>query len=279
MQKYIFLREIGYLSTKLYFIMQKEKRIKIFVTNDDGYYAHGIRVLLEEMRLLGDVLCIAPASGQSGKSHAITFSDPLSLECLEKEPGFELYSLKGTPVDCVKMALDKFYTDFMPDVIVSGVNHGSNASICSIYSGTVAVAREGALNAIPSIAFSSLNFSQNADYSPYKEYIRKITSHVLQHGLPSRVFLNVNFPLGNTFAGMRVCRQTKGVWVEEFQKRVDPHNREYYWLTGYFDNYEPEAEDSDEWLLQQKYIAIVPLKIETSDSKAIRDLSLLNCEL
>lgn len=259
--------------------MQKVKRPKIFVTNDDGYNAHGIKILLEEMAILGDVLCIAPATGQSGMSHAITFSEPISMCCIEKKPGFELYSLRGTPVDCVKMALDKFYDDGLPDLIVSGINHGSNASICSIYSGTVAVAREGALNQIPSIAFSSLDFSLKANYSPCKPYISKICSHVLSHGLANHVFLNVNFPAGNAFAGMQVCRQTNGVWVEEFEHRVDPHNREYYWLTGHFDNFEPDAQDSDEWLLKQNVITIVPLKIETSDASTIQKLSSLNSNL
>jgi 5'-nucleotidase len=256
--------------------MKNIKRPKIFVTNDDGYSAYGISILLEVMKTMGDVLCIAPARGQSGMSHAITFSEPIKLCMIHKEEGYEMHSLEGTPVDCVKMALDRFYDDELPDLIVSGINHGSNASICSIYSGTVAVAREGAVNGIPAVAFSSLDFGQNPDYKPYKPYIKNVCEHLLQHGLEKGVFLNVNFPLGDTFKGMRVCRQTQGVWVEEFERRLDPHNREYFWLTGHFDNYEPQAEDSDEWALKHNYVAIVPLKVETTCMQALQTLSSLN---
>lgn len=256
--------------------MQKHIRPQIFVTNDDGYNAHGITVLLEELKKIGDVLCIAPTHGQSGMSHAITFSDPLKMEKLQEEPGFSLYRLNGTPVDCVKMGLDKFYREQNPDIIISGINHGSNASICAIYSGTVAAAREGAINKIPSIAFSSLDISTFANYNSWKPYINSICSQVLKKGIPSGVFLNVNFPIQTDCKGIRICRQADGVWIEEFDRRIDPHNREYFWLTGHFNNFEPNAQDTDEWVLSQNYISIVPLRVEYSDTKTIKSLSFFN---
>ncbi len=257
---------------------QNAERPFIFITNDDGIQAKGIHVLIEEMSKIGDVLVIAPNTGRSGMAHAITFSSPVRLHKHKNENGFKVYDMTGTPVDCVKMALDKFFDRKNPDLLVSGINHGSNASICSIYSGTVAAAREGAINGIPSIAFSSLDFSPDADFDAFRPYIQTIAHHVIEHGLQQNVFLNVNFPCHDTanIQGIQVCRQTKGIWIEEFDKRTDPHNQDYFWLTGHFENYEPEARDSDEWLLKQNYITAVPLQVETTDLNSIQSLQTLN---
>ncbi|MDR2963242.1 MAG: 5'/3'-nucleotidase SurE [Bacteroidales bacterium] len=246
----------------------------IFVTNDDGYQARGIHVLIEEMRKIGTVIAIAPRVGRSGMSHAITFSEPLRLRKVESAEHFEFYEFSGTPVDCVKMGLDKFFkTTIKPDLLVSGINHGSNASICSIYSGTVSAAREGAINGVPSIAFSLTDFHPDADFEPYRTHIQTIARAVIEKNtLPENVFLNVNFPKvenAEDLREIRVCRQTKGVWIEEFDRRTDPQNVDYFWLMGHFDNYEPNAEDSDEYCLKQKHTAVVPLRIETTDNEAL----------
>jgi 5'-nucleotidase len=245
----------------------------IFVTNDDGYQAKGIQVLIEEMRAIGTVIAIAPRTGRSGMSHAITFNEPLRLRKVESAPNFSFYEFSGTPVDCVKMGLDKFFKTIKPDLLVSGINHGSNASICSIYSGTVGAAREGAINGIPSIAFSLTDFHHDANFEPYRSHIQTIARSMIEKNkLNANVFLNVNFPKVATAANLqeiRVCRQTKGVWIEEFDKRTDPQNVDYFWLMGHFDNYEPEAKDSDEYLLAHNHTTVVPLKIETTDMEAL----------
>lgn len=258
--------------------MQNSERPFIFITNDDGIQAKGIHVLIEEMSKIGDVLVIAPNTGRSGMAHAITFSTPVRLHKHKNEKGYQVYDMTGTPVDCVKMALDKFFERKNPDLLVSGINHGSNASICSIYSGTVAAAREGAINSIPSIAFSSLDFSPDADFEAFRPYIQIIAKHVIANKLQRNVFLNVNFPSHDTanIKGIQVCRQTKGIWVEEFDKRTDPHNQDYFWLTGHFDNYEPNAQDSDEWLLKQNFVTAVPLQVETTDMNSLASLNSLN---
>lgn len=255
-----------------------QKSYKIFITNDDGISAKGLQSVLRVAERLGEVLCIAPTNGQSGMSHAITFADPIRLTNVSTHERVQKYHLTGTPVDCVKMALDKFYSEQHPDLIISGVNHGSNASICSIYSGTVAAAREGAINSIPSVAFSNLDFGKDADFECYEEYMFEICKFILTHGLEPKTFLNVNFPCHDVenIKGIKVCKQTNGVWVEEFDKRTDPHNQSYYWLTGHFDNFEPNAQDSDEWLLKQNYITVVPLKLETTSLEALEKLTNLN---
>lgn len=245
----------------------------IFVTNDDGYQAKGIHVLIEEMRKIGTVVAIAPRVGKSGMSHAITFNEPLRLRKIESAPNFSFYEFSGTPVDCVKMGLDKFFKIVKPDLLVSGINHGSNASICSIYSGTVGAAREGAINGIPSIAFSLTDFHHDANFEPYRSHIQTIARAMIeQNSLNTNVFLNVNFPKVERVEELQeitICRQTKGVWIEEFDKRTDPQNVDYFWLMGHFDNYEPEAQDSDEYLLKQKHTTVVPLKIESTDMEAL----------
>lgn len=258
--------------------MQNTERPFIFVTNDDGIHAKGIQILIEEMEKIGDVLVIAPNVGRSGMAHAITFSTPVRLNLHKNSESKNKYDISGTPVDCVKMALDKFFERKNPDLLVSGINHGSNASICTIYSGTVAAAREGAINGIPSIAFSNLDFSPDADFEAFRPYIQKIAKYVLENKLEENVFLNVNFPAHDTnnIKGIQVCRQTKGIWVEEFDKRTDPHNQDYFWLTGHFDNYEPNAQDTDEWLLKDNYVTVVPIKVETSDTNSLKSLENLN---
>lgn len=249
------------------------QRPLIVVTNDDGADAKGFAHLIEAVRPYGDVLAIAPDTGKSGMSHALTFKQPVRLYRIKQEPGLTIYKLTGTPVDCVKMALDKLI-DRKPVLLVSGINHGSNASISSIYSGTVAAAREGALNAIPSVAFSSLDYSESAEFEAFKPYIRSVAENVLAHGLPENSFINVNFPYTDiaNLKGIKVCRQAKGVWVEEFVQRHDPVGAPYYWLTGYFSNHEPDATDTDEYYLSQNWASLVPIMVEVTALEAVAQL-------
>lgn len=251
----------------------KEERPLIVVTNDDGADAKGFHSLINVLRPYGDILAIAPDSGKSGMSHALTFKLPVRLHKLKDEKGVKIYKLSGTPVDCVKMALDKLI-DRKPSLLVSGINHGSNASISSIYSGTVAGAREGGLNSIPSVAFSSLDYALDAEFDAFHPFIQSIIENIFNNGIAPNTFLNVNFPAHDipNIKGIKACRQAKGVWVEEFVERKDPIGLNYYWLTGYFSNHEPEALDTDEYYLKENYISLVPIMIEVTAEKEIARL-------
>jgi len=251
----------------------KTERPLILVTNDDGVHAAGMAALIEAVSEFGDVVAVAPQVSQSGMSHALTLKSPLRLKKIREQKGIIVYELNGTPVDCVKMAFDKILPQ-MPDLLVSGINHGSNSSLSSIYSGTVAAAREGAINSIQSIAFSNTNYADDADFEFMKSYVKRIVKDILDNGLNKGTFLNVNAPHLDpaNIKGIKICRQAQGVWVEEFDQRQDPMGTNYYWLTGYFNNAEPDDEETDEWLLKNNYITIVPLKFENCDHQEVVNL-------
>lgn len=241
----------------------------ILITNDDGDTAKGISVLTKLMMELGDVVVMAPDGPRSAQSNALTVTHPIRFRKLEESEGLVRYSCNGTPTDCVKLSLNEIL-DRKPDLLVSGINHGSNAAINVIYSGTMGAVLEGCENSIPSVGFSISNFSPDADFSHFESYILQIAKDVLQKGLPHGICLNVNAPAGE-IKGVKVSRQCDGHWTKEFAKRVDPHGRSYYWLTGYFDNHEPEAEDTDEWALANNYISVVPTKIDLTAHEIIND--------
>jgi len=247
----------------------------ILVVNDDGINAPGIRKLISIMNDFGEVVVVAPDGPQSGKGHAITIEDAIRCDKVIMYNGPQTeYACSGTPVDCVKIAVNKLLTR-NPDLCVSGINHGSNSSINVIYSGTMAAAIEGALEGIPSIGFSLLDHSIGANFSEGEEYIRKITKSVLEKGLPEGVCINVNIPKsveGKKLKGIKICRQAKGNWEEEFDQRVDPKGRKYYWLTGKFVNYD-KGEDTDEIALENHYISIVPVQYDITAHSAISKLN------
>ena len=231
----------------------------ILVTNDDGINAPGIRNLISVMKEIGDVIVVAPDSPQSGMGHAITVGDTLRLEEVQIFEGVKAYECSGTPADCVKMAISEILNK-KPDLCVSGVNHGANSSINVIYSGTMSAAIEAGIEGIPAIGFSLLDFSWNAEFDNLREHIKNIALNVLERGLPDGVVLNVNFPKvkKKKFKGIKICRQARANWVEEFDKRVNPQGKEYYWLTGKFVNLD-QGEDTDIWALENNYVAIVPV--------------------
>ena len=242
------------------------KRPLILVANDDGISAPGIRNLIRIMNDFGDVVVVAPDSPQSGKGHAITIEATIRCDkvTIEKGPQIE-YTCSGTPVDCVKLAVNQLLNR-KPDLCVSGINHGSNSSINVIYSGTMSAAVEGALEGIPSIGFSLLDYAHNADFSEAEQYIRKITKQVLESGLDDGVCLNVNIPKrieGKEIKGLKVCRQANANWEEEFEERIDPKGRAYYWLTGKFVNYD-KGTDTDEWALANHYVSVVPVQFDVT---------------
>jgi len=250
----------------------REERL-ILVTNDDGYKASGLNVLVEIAERFGRVVVVAPSEGQSGMSHAITVKYPLRLFRPDRESNREMYVCTGTPVDCVKLALNRILPR-KPDLILSGINHGVNSSASVFYSGTIGAAREGIINRIPSIAFSYMDYSLQPDYSSIKEVICAIIQKVVENNLVPCYALNVNIPLvkEGPLKGIKICRQTQGCWQEEFEKRTDPHGFDYYWLTGKFVNYEPEAEDTDEWALKNNYVAIVPIHADATAYEAMKEL-------
>lgn len=249
--------------------MTKERK-QILVSNDDGVSAKGLLCLVEVAREFGDVTVVAPAEAMSGMSHAITIKTPLRSRLIKKEEGLKIYSCVGTPVDCVKLAFNHILGK-RPDLVLSGINHGSNASSSVVYSGTMAAAMEGCVNLVPSIGFSLLSYEADADFSEAKTIARRIISGVLENGLDDGVCLNVNIPElnGQPINGIKIVRQAKGFWKEEFDRRVDPHKGEYFWLTGSYHNVEPDSEDTDEFVLKQNFASIVPITVDLTAYQAI----------
>lgn len=251
-----------------------KKKPLILVTNDDGISAPGIRALISVMKQLGDVIVVAPDSPQSATGHAITINNTLYINKIDIDPDVEReYSCSGTPVDCVKFAVNEIL-DRKPDLCVSGINHGSNSSINVIYSGTLSAAVEAGIEGIPAIGFSLLDYDWNADFEPAKPFIKKIAQQALDQGLPEGVILNVNFPKlsEKDIKGIKVCRQAKATWIERFDKRKNPQGREYYWLTGEFINMD-KGEDTDEWALENGYISLVPVQFDLTAYHAILTLN------
>lgn len=253
--------------------MKREEPL-ILISNDDGYRAKGLEALIEMAKPLGRVVVVAPSEGRSGMSHAITIKDPLRIRKQKRTDDVELYSVNGTPVDCIKLAMSEVLKT-TPDIILSGVNHGSNSSVSVFYSGTMGAAIEGCLYGIPSIGFSLLDFMPDADFTGAVEYGRPIIESVLANGLKRGVCLNVNFPAipADEIKGVRVCRQNMGTWREEFDKRTDPRGIDYYWLTGYFHNEEPEATDTDEYALANGYVSVVPIRADLTDMSQVATLA------
>lgn len=244
------------------------KKPTILVVNDDGITAPGIKALIEVMQEIGHVVVVAPDGPQSGMGHAITIGKPLRFDKVDLYPGVEMYKCSGTPVDCVKLAVNIVFKGKKPDLCVSGINHGLNNSINVIYSGTMSAAVEGAIEKIPSIGFSLDDFAQDADFSHCKSFIKTIALQVLAHGLPEATLLNVNFPKGANLKGIKICRQANAKWAEEFDKREDPYKRPYYWLTGVFENYD-KGEDTDVWALDHGYVSVVPVQFDLTAHHAI----------
>jgi 5'-nucleotidase len=246
----------------------------ILVSNDDGITSKGIRVLVAVMKKLGDVVVVAPDSPQSGMGHAITIGQTLRLVEEDIFEGVSAYKSSGTPADCVKLAKHHVLKDRKPDLVVSGINHGSNTSISVLYSGTMSAAIEGALEGYPSIGFSLCDFSSKADFSHVEEWVEKIARQVLENGIPKGIALNVNFPpkRNEEIRGVKICRQADAKWQEEFVERFDPTGRKYFWLAGNFVNFD-KGEDNDEWAIANNYISIVPCQYDLTAHHAISHIN------
>lgn len=256
----------------------KNMRPLIFISNDDGYQAKGIAALIEAVRPLGDLLVVAPDGPRSGASGSITSQTPLNVDLLYQESGFMMYKCNGTPVDCVKLGLHA-YASGVPDIVLGGINHGDNSSVNVHYSGTMGVVIEGCLKGIPSIGFSLCNHHADADFTPTLSVIRQLTQHVLEKGLSGGVCLNVNFPDIPAYRGVRVCRQTQGVWVNEYVGRAHPRGGTYYWMMGEYRNEEVGVEGTDHWALDNGYVAVTPTQIDVTAYQEMERLTDLNTTL
>lgn len=260
----------------------------IFITNDDGIHALGIRTLAHLMSRLGRVVVVAPDSARSGAGCSITPTTPVFLSPFE---GFgttpfdallpqvgpypiEYYTCSGTPVDCVKVASEQVLQR-EPDLMVSGINHGDNASVSVHYSGTVGAVTEATLKRWPAIAYSLRTFRRDANFAPFFDVIVKIASHVLANGLPHYECLNVNFPEVDEIKGIRVGRMATGEWTGEWADAANPHGKKSFWLTGRFNNLEPESADTDYWALDHGYAAVTPITLDITAYKSLQMLKVL----
>ena len=248
----------------------ENKRPLVLISNDDGFQAKGINCLIDMLRPLADIIVCAPDGPRSGFSCAFSAELPLRLQLQRQEPGLQVWSCNGTPVDCVKMALDNI-TDRRPDMVVGGINHGDNSSVNSHYSGTMGIVLEGCMKSIPSVAFSLCDFRADADFEPLHSLVVRITQRVLSEGLPQGVCLNVNFPVGG-FRGVRICRMAQGRWVNETVKCHHVRGYDYWWMAGNYANDEPDADDTDRWALAHGYVAITPTQIDVTAYQAILQL-------
>lgn len=236
----------------------------IFVTNDDSYQSKGFAAAIEVARRFGRVIAIAPETVQSGKSQGITIYDMLRLRKISEQSDVTIYALNGTPVDCVKFAMDHMLKGVKIDLAISGINHGSNAAANLLYSGTMGAVIETSFYNIPSLGLSYLDESADADFTTAIEYGTQIAGKLLENPSLVPVCLNVNVPILplEQIKGIKVCRQTRGYWEDIFYERTDPRGGKYYWLTGGFLSKEPEATDTDEWALANGYVSVVPVQVD-----------------
>ncbi|MDR2968612.1 MAG: 5'/3'-nucleotidase SurE [Tannerellaceae bacterium] len=243
--------------------MTQERRL-ILVTNDDGVQAKGINELIEALRDLGDLVVFAPDGARSGMSSAITSAMPLRYRLERKEAGLAVYSCSGTPVDCVKLAINEVL-DRKPDLLVSGINHGGNMAIAVNYSGTMGAAAEGCILDVPSLGVSLLNHSTDADFTESCRLGRRVAGRVMEEGLPTGTYLNLNIPDIPQVKGIKVCRQAAGRWEHEYMRTETPHGTPAFWLTGEFENRLPIHPDNDTLALDGGYASLVPCKIDVTD--------------
>lgn len=253
------------------------ERPLILVSNDDGYKAKGVNCLARVLKEFGDVVVVAPHTGRSGKGCAITSEVPVKVVKVFEEPGLEIYSCTGTPSDCVKLACHAVLSR-RPDMVVGGINHGDNSSVNAHYSGTMGVVLEGCMKGIPSVAFSLCSHDDDADFAPTYDVIRKVVSQVLERGLPTGSCLNVNFPDSPAYAGVKVCRQATGAWVNEWESHNHPRGGEWWWLTGEY-VVEEDDEAADRVALSNNFVAITPTKIDFTDYTLLESMKEWNLDV
>lgn len=252
--------------------MEKTPRPLIFVGNDDGYTAAGIKYLAALAREYGDVFMVAPSTHQSGKSSALTVDLPLRATLVSQQPGETVYHVNGTPADCIKLALSQLMPR-RPDIVLSGINHGYNSGNSAIYSGTMGIVFEGAFLGVPSIGFSYGDYTASPDFSACEPIVRHMIELAVAGKLPSDICYNVNIPRCEQVAGVKTVAAAMGRWVNEFEGRTDPHGRNYYWLTGSYEPNEPGNESHDLYWLQRGYATVVPCRADQTAHDAIASIS------
>ncbi len=251
--------------------MEENQRPLIVITNDDGFEAPGVAALVEAAKSFGEIVVVVPNGTRSGMGHAITMELPLRIEQYKSEDGIDYYRTNGTPVDCVKLAQRVVCRGRKIDLLLSGINHGSNSSVSVIYSGTMGAAIEASFDNIPAIGFSLQDFRKDADFEPTVFYAKKIIANVLKDGLPNYVCLNVNVPKRplNELKGMKIVHQAKGCWHEDLVENTDTFGRKYYWLTGHLELRDRE-EGTCETVLQDGYVSIQPVQTDMTAYEAIK---------
>ena len=251
--------------------MTKNNKPLILISNDDGIQALGINQLIEAVRPLGEIVVVAPDGARSGMSSAITSAVPIRVSLIKKEENLTVWACTGTPVDCVKIGINEL-TDRKPDLVLSGINHGSNAAVCVIYSGTVGATLEGCIFGIPSLAVSLTDHASDADFSQAVKYAKSVAERVLKEGLPEGICLNLNIPNVPEVKGLKVCTQTKGYWSKEFMESKDAAGKPVYWLTGEFLNQECHNQECDEWALSQGFAALTPIQVDMTAYSLINQI-------
>lgn len=243
----------------------------ILISNDDGYQAKGINFLISTLRPIANLFVVAPDSGRSGAGCSLSPLTPLKYKKIKEEEDLVIYACNGTPVDCVKMA---FYLlgDKLPKMVITGINHGDNASVNAHYSGTMGAAFEGAMKGIPAMAFSLCDHKSNADFTPLAPYIVDMTKRVLSEGMPANTLINVNFPLASSFKGVKVCRMAFNRWENELFECQHPYGPNYFWLVGNVHQLEPEATDTDTWALENGYVAVTPTQVDVTSYKLLHQI-------
>ena len=242
----------------------------ILISNDDGYQAKGINELVRMVADYGDIIVCAPDGGRSGKSCSFSM-EALTLRHQKTEENVQTWVCSGTPVDCIKMAYSQLCPR-KPSLVLSGINHGDNASTNAHYSGTVGVVTEGAIKGIPSIAFSLCDYEEDANFEPMTDIVRTLVEKILKEGMPKMTCLNVNFPKVTNFAGLKVCRMGYGSWINEVVKERHPHGYDYYWMTGKYRNDEPDATDNDRWALANGYVCVTPTQMDVTSYKTLEQM-------
>ena len=256
----------------------ENKKPLILITNDDGESAKGINELTESLRHLGELVVVAPDGPRSGMAGAITSTIPVRYTLIKKEEGLTVYSCTGYPVDCVKLAINEML-DRTPDLLVSGINHGTNVAVCVHYSGTLGAAAEGCIFGIPSIGVSLTDSNPDADFSESCRFAVATAKYVLKNGLPKGTYLNLNIPNIDNVKGIKVCRQAEGRWTNEYKHSEDAKGNPVFWLTGSFESANPTHQDNDTLALDNGYASLVPCKIDVTEYDFIEQLSSIKGEI